>query len=72
MSSAVFRAIFSTWARVSVIRADASIPITRRGRPGSSAAAKPAIIPACVEPVTLHTMIVSKNSPSSASCWRTS
>ena len=32
MSSAVLRAIFATWARVSSILADASMPSTRRGR----------------------------------------
>ena len=39
------------------------MPITRRGRVLS--AAKPAIIPACVEPVTVQTTIVSKKTPSS-------
>ena len=39
------------------------MPSTRRGR---SWPAKPAIIPACVEPVTEQTMTVSKKTPSSA------
>ena len=45
------------------------MPSTRRGR---SWPAKPAIIPACVEPVTEQTTIVSKNTPSSRSCSATS
>ena len=45
------------------------MPITRRAR---SWAAKPAIIPACVEPVTEHTITVSKKTPSAASCSATS
>ena len=45
------------------------MPMTRRGR---SCPAKPAIIPAWVEPVTEQTTIVSKKTPSSASCWATS
>src|SRR5580704_11723492 len=69
MSSAVLRAIFATWARVSAIFAEASMPSTRRGRSWS---AKPAIMPAWVLPVTLHTTIVSKKTPSSRSCCRTS
>ena len=41
------------------------MPITRRGRPpASSRAANPAIIPACVDPVTVQTTIVSKKTPS--------
>ncbi len=49
------------------------MPITRRGRPpAASSAAKPAIIPACVEPVTVQTRIVSKKTPSCSSCWATS
>ena len=45
------------------------MPRTRRRRPVcSSSAAKPAIIPACVEPVTVQTTIVSKKTPSSCSC----
>ena len=44
-------------------------PDTRRGRPpASSSTANPAIIPACVDPVTEHTTIVSKNTPRSRSC----
>jgi hypothetical protein len=69
ISSAVARAIRSTWSRVSCSFALASIPITRRGR---SCPANPAIIPACVDPVTAHTMIVSKKTPSSRSCCSTS
>ena len=42
------------------------MPSTRRSR---SWPANPAIIPACVEPVTEQTTIVSKKTPSSAS-WR--
>ena len=45
------------------------MPRTRRGR---SCAANPAIIPACVEPVTVQTTIVSKKTPSAASCSATS
>ena len=45
------------------------MPITRRSR---SWAAKPAIIPAWVEPVTEQTITVSKNMPSCASCSATS
>ena len=49
------------------------MPSTRRGRPvRSSSAAKPAIIPACVEPVTVQTTIVSKKTPSCSSCAATS
>jgi hypothetical protein len=69
MSAAVLRAIFSTWARVSSSLADASMPTTRRGR---SWPAKPAIMPAWVEPVTLQTMMVSKKIPSWSSCCCTS
>ncbi len=69
MSSAVFLAICATWARVSAIFAEASMPSTRRG---GSWPAKPAIMPAWVLPVTLHTTIVSKKAPSSRSCCRTS
>ena len=42
------------------------MPSTRRGR---SPAAKPAIMPACVLPVTVQTITWSKKTPSSAS-WR--
>ena len=45
------------------------MPSTRRSR---SWAAKPAIIPAWVQPVTEQTMTVSKNTPSSRSCASTS
>ena len=45
------------------------MPMTRRGR---SCPAKPAIIPAWVEPVTEQTTIVSKKTPSSRSCSSTS
>ena len=45
------------------------MPSTRRGR---SWPAKPAIIPAWVEPVTVQTTMVSKKTPSSASCCATS
>ena len=49
------------------------MPITRRRTPvRSSSAAKPAIIPACVEPVTVHTTIVSNVMPSDFSCSATS
>lgn len=49
------------------------MPMTRRfGPPRSSSAAKPAIMPAWVEPVTAHTMIVSKKTPSCFSCSATS
>ena len=45
------------------------MPSTRRGgRSGPRRAAKPAIIPAWVEPVTVQTTIVSKKTPSSCSC----
>ena len=43
---------------------------SRAGRGSSSA--KPATMPACVEPVTEQTMIVSKKTPSSRSCSATS
>ncbi len=45
------------------------MPITRRAR---SWRANPAIIPACVLPVTEHTTTVSKKTPSSRSCASTS
>lgn len=49
------------------------MPMTRRRTPvTSSSAAKPAIIPACVEPVTVHTTMVSKVTPSCCSCSATS
>ena len=69
MASAVKRAIRATCAAVSAGLAEASIPITRRSR---SRSAKPAIMPAWVEPVTEHTMIVSKKTPRSRSCASTS
>ena len=73
MAEAVRRAIRATWSRVSTGVAEPSMPTTRRGRPpASSSTAKPAIIPACVEPVTEQTTIVSKNTPSSRSCSATS
>ena len=63
----------STWSRVLSIVAEASIPMTRRRTPvSSSSAAKPAIIPAWVDPVTVHTTTVSKKTPSSFSCSATS
>ena len=65
----MLRAIRATWSSVSAGFAEPSIPITRRSR---SWAAKPATIPACVEPVTEHTITVSKKTPSSASCSATS
>ena len=69
ISSAVLRAIRPTWSRVFSSVAEASMPSTRRGRPpASSSAANPAIIPACVEPVTVQTTMVSKKTPSSSSC----
>ena len=52
----------TTCSSVSAGFAEPSIPITRRSR---SWAAKPATIPACVEPVTEHTITVSKKTPSS-------
>jgi hypothetical protein len=65
-SRAVWRAIRVTWSRVSAGLAEASMPMTRRGRPPAAAsAAKPATMPAWVLPVTEHTTIVSKNTPSS-------
>ena len=39
-------------------------------RPRVLSSGKPAIIPACVEPVTEHTTMVSKKTPSSRSCSR--
>ena len=73
MAAAVRRAIRATCARVSTGVADPSMPMTRRGRPpASSSTAKPAIIPACVEPVTEQTMIVSKKTPRSRSCCSSS
>ena len=59
----------ATCARVSAGFAEPSMPITRRAR---SWRAKPAIIPACVLPVTEQTTIVSKKTPSSRSCASTS
>ncbi len=47
--------------------ARAGAPAEVRSRP-----ANPAIMPACVEPVTVQTTIVSKNTPSSRSCSATS
>ena len=69
MSAAVPRAMRATWSHVSAGFAEPSIPITRRSR---SRSANPAIIPACVLPVTAQTTIVSKNTPSSRSCASTS
>jgi hypothetical protein len=45
------------------------MPMTRRSR---SCPANPAIMPACVLPVTEHTTTVSKKMPSSRSCSSTS
>ena len=59
----------ATCSCVSAGLAEPSMPITRRAR---LLAAKPAIIPACVVPVTEHTTIVSKKTPSSRSCSATS
>jgi hypothetical protein len=57
------------WSRVCAGLADASMPRTCRGRlPVPESAAKPATIPAWVLPVTEHTMIVSKKTPSWRSC----
>ena len=73
MSSAVCRAMRATWSRVFAIVADASMPMTRRRTPvSSSSAANPAIMPAWVEPVTVQTTIVSKNTPNCFSCSATS
>lgn len=73
MSSAVRRATRVTWSRVLWIVADASMPSTRRGLPPASwRAANPAIMPAWVEPVTVQTTMVSKNTSSSRSCAATS
>ena len=74
MSAAVLRAMRATWSRVSSIFAEASMPMTRRCGPPKlcSRSANPAIMPACVDPVTEHTTIVSKNTPSSRSCAATS
>ena len=69
ISAAVLRAIRATCSRVSSGLAEPSIPITRRSR---SRSANPAIMPACVLPVTEQTTIVSKNTPSSRSCASTS
>jgi hypothetical protein len=69
MSSAVALAILATCSRVCAGLAEASMPITRRGR---SWPANPAIMPACVDPVTVQTTMVSKNRSSSASCRATS
>lgn len=69
MRSAVWSAIRRTWSRVLLKVAEASIPITRRRIPVScSTAAQPTIIPAWVEPVTVHTTTVSKCTPSARSC----
>lgn len=46
--------------------------IRRAGPPSSASAAKPATIPAWVEPVTEQTTTVSKRTPSSRSCSATS
>src|SRR4051794_23797916 len=67
--SAVLRAMRATCSWVSAGLAEPSIPITRRSR---SWPAKPAIIPACVLPVTAQTITVSKNTPSSCSWSATS
>ncbi len=73
MSSAVWRAMRATWSRVFSKVAEASIPRTRRLTPvSSSRAANPAIIPACVEPVTVQTTMVSKKTPRAFSCSATS
>jgi hypothetical protein len=69
ISSAVRRAIRATCSCVSAGLAEPSIPITRRSR---SWPANPAIIPACVLPVTEHTITVSKNTSSSRSCTASS
>ncbi len=66
-------AIRVTWSTVFSRVAEASMPITRRGRPpASSRAAKPATMPACVEPVTVQTTMVSKKTPSCSSWAATS
>ena len=59
-----------TWSTVFSSVLEASMPITRRSPLPSSAV--PAIMPACVEPVTVHTITVSKKTPSSCSCAATS
>ena len=49
------------------------MPMTLRRTPvRSSSAANPAIIPAWVEQVTVHTTMVSKCTPSASSCSATS
>ena len=62
IASAVRRAMRAICSHVCSTVAEPSIPSTARGR---SWAAKPAIMPACVEPVTEQTTIVSKKTPSS-------
>lgn len=69
MSSVVLRAIFVVCVRIAWIVVEASMPRARRER---SWPANPVIMPAWVLPVTLHTTMVSKNMPSSASCCVTS
>ena len=69
IASAVRRAIRATCARVASTVAEPSMPSTVRGR---SCAANPAIIPACVEPVTEQVTTVSKKTPSSRSWSATS
>ena len=72
--AAVLRAIRVTWSTVWSSVADASMPMTRRGdgRASGSSSANPAIMPAWLEPVTVHTTTWSKNRPISASCAATS
>ena len=61
--------LFGDYAANEAGFAEPSMPTMRRSR---SWAAKPAIMPACVLPVTEQTTIVSKNTPSSRSCSATS
>ena len=68
--AAVSRAMRVTCSTVLSSVAEASMPMTWRS--GRSSSAKPAIIPAWVEPVTVQTSTWSKKMPSSASCAATS
>ena len=70
IASAVRRAMRAIWSHVCCDRRGAVDAEHRRA--ASPASAKPAIMPACVEPVTEHTTIVSKKTPSSRSCSATS
>ena len=70
MRAAVSRAMRVIWSSVWSYVSEASMPTTRRSVRFSRA--KPAIIPAWVEPVTEQTTTWSKNVPRSASCAATS